>query len=97
MVLQLYFMDISPNFSAVLFGFALALATSAGVIDGSLLGYLIQGVVSSFKKHFRAKKNNLICEYFSNQGNNRTMENPVYDSCLMSYFWLLLFWLLCGI
>ena len=43
---QLYFMDISPNFSAILYGVANALAATTGLIDSSMLGYLIEGVVS---------------------------------------------------
>ena len=46
-LLQLYCMDISPNFSAIIFGFANASASFAGLIDSALLGYLIEGNVRS--------------------------------------------------
>ena len=46
--LQLYIMDIAPNYSGAIFGLAFSLGNMAGVVNSALLGTLIEGNVSFF-------------------------------------------------
>ena len=50
-LLQLYAMDISPNYAATINGVAGGLAYLAGVLTSEMLGHLITGNVSTFVEH----------------------------------------------
>ena len=43
--LQVYSMDISPNYAATIYGFASGLGNSAGFFLGLLMDYVIEGTV----------------------------------------------------
>ena len=46
LLFQLYSMDISPNYSATIFGFGTAIASLPGFFNALLMDLLIEGTVS---------------------------------------------------
>ena len=48
-LLQVYSMDICPNYAAIIYGFASGLGNSAGFFLSLLMDYVIDGAVSCYR------------------------------------------------
>ena len=102
-------MDISPNYSATIFGLANAIAASTGLINSLLMDHLIEGTVSICSEYFEVGTNGhqLIiskrilrasignCCIYNFTGKCRTMESHVLGPCRMFVIRIMLLWIFC--